>query len=65
MEWSFSNDFSSKTLNGCAEKIPQLIEARQYGKIAYFVMNKSIIKNKPPNERPDVSQDSEVSSDTF
>ena len=60
----FLNDFSSRTLERCADKIPQLIEARQQGKIAYFIMDKLIIKNRPPTQRQDVSQDSEGSFDT-
>ena len=61
----FLNDFSSRTLERRADKIPQLIEARQQGKIAYFIMDKLIIKNRPSTQRQDVSQDSEVSFDTF
>ncbi|MCP4484159.1 MAG: hypothetical protein GY823_06295 [Flavobacteriaceae bacterium] len=61
----FLNDFSSRTLERRADKIPQLIEARKQGKIAYFVMDKLIIKNRPPTQKQDVSHDSEVSFDTF
>lgn len=57
----FLNDFSARTLERRADKIPQLIEARKQGKIAYFVMDKLIIKSRSSSPKQDVSPDSEVS----
>lgn len=38
-------DLSGKTLARRKEKIPQLVEARAKGKIAYFVMDRLVIRN--------------------
>ena len=40
-------DLLKRTLDKREEQIPNLIEARKNGKIAYFVLDKLIIKDKP------------------
>ena len=60
----FVQDLSRRTLLRRKERIPELIEARKRGKIAYFVMDKLVIKNgnphfrkaKPPDENETVSE---------
>ena len=42
-------DFAKRTLDRHAEKIPELIEQRKKGKIAYLVMDKIVVKDKPPD----------------
>ena len=48
-------DFAKRTLDRRAEKIPELIKQRKMGKIAYLVMDKIIVKDKPPDRRQDSS----------
>ena len=40
-------DFAKRTLDRRAEKIPELIEQRKKGKIAYLVMDKIVVKDRP------------------
>ena len=40
-------DFAKGTLDRRAEKIPELIEQRKKGKIAYRVMDKIVVKDRP------------------
>ena len=54
----FVGDFSRRTLDKRAAKIPELIKARHEGKTAYFIMDKLIVKNKCFNNTQR-SQDSE------
>ena len=42
-------DFAKRTLDRRAEKIPELIEQRKKGKIAYLVMDKIVVKDRPPD----------------
>ena len=42
-------DFSRKTLERRASKIPEMLEARKEGKTAFMVMDKLIIYDKPPD----------------
>ena len=42
----FLNDFSKKTLERRAEKIPDMLNARREGKIAYMIMDKLIIHDR-------------------
>ena len=44
----FLADYAKRTLERRREKFLQLIEARKKGKIAYFVMDKLMIRDKPP-----------------
>ena len=55
----FVGDFSQRTLDKRAAKIPDLIKAREEGKIAYFIMDKLIVKNKRLSNNQG-SEDSEV-----
>ncbi len=72
----FLADLSSRTLQRRRAQVPQLIEARRQGKIAFFVLDKLIIKNKKPfikptrppdnlNETTRSESEHEVSFDTF
>ena len=51
------------TLDKREEQVPDLIAARKSGKIAYFVLDKLIVKDKPPDSKkrnnPPASDDSE------
>ena len=47
----FYPDLSPRTLQRCADQIPDLIQARKEGKVAYFVLDKLIIKNSRFHER--------------
>ena len=42
-------DFAKRTLDRRAEKIPELTEQRKKGKIAYLVMDKIVVKDRPPD----------------
>ena len=42
-------DFAKRTLDRRAEKIRELIEQRKKGKIAYLVMDKIVVKDRPPD----------------
>ena len=55
----FVADYAKRTLDRRREKVPQLIEARKKGKIAYFVMDKLMIRDKPLE--PSASSESEIS----
>ncbi|MCP4483312.1 MAG: hypothetical protein GY823_01945 [Flavobacteriaceae bacterium] len=64
----FLTDLSKRTLAKRQEKIPALIAARKDGKIAYFIMDRLIVKEKPPdsvrkraNNENDSDPDPEVS----
>ena len=48
-------DFAKRTLDRRAEKIPELIKQRKMGKIAYLVMDKIVVTDKPPDRRHDSS----------
>lgn len=48
---SFYPDLSPRTLQRRADQIPDLIQARKEGKVAYFVLDKLIIKNSRFHER--------------
>ena len=43
----FLTDLSKRTLDKREEQVPDLIAARKSGKIAYFVLDKLIVKVKP------------------
>ena len=40
-------DFASETLEKRRKQIPKLREAREAGKIAYFVLDRPVIKDRP------------------
>ena len=44
----FSEDYSQRTLQRRRMQIPKLIDAGKRGKLAFFAMDKLIIKDKPP-----------------
>ena len=44
----FVDDFSQRTLAKRNSQIPEMLEARKRGKLAYFVVDKLVIRNKPP-----------------
>ena len=44
----FLEDYSQRTLERRRMQIPKLIEARKRGKLAFFAMDRLIIKDKPP-----------------
>ena len=48
----FIEDFSQRTLDKRNALVPKLKEAREAGKLAFFVTNRLIIKDKPPDGRP-------------
>ena len=59
-----SADLSKRTLDKREEQVPDLIVAIKSGKIAYFVLDKLIVKEKPPEvvrkrNNPPSSDDSE------
>jgi len=56
----FVGDFSQRTLDKRAAKIPDLIKARKEGKIAYFIMDRLIVKNKVNTKGSQNSSESEV-----
>ena len=45
----FVRDFSQRTFDKRVAKIPELIKARQEGKLAYFIMDELVVKNKHYN----------------
>lgn len=45
----FLPDLSSRTIQKRKEKVPDLLAARKAGKIAYFVLDRLVIKEKPPD----------------
>ena len=65
----FLDDFSKRTLDKRSAQQPELLTARKEGKIAYFAVNRLIIRDKPPgnhmhNEKQSTEQhtsDEEVS----
>ena len=44
----FLPDLSSRTIQKRKEKVPDLLAARKAGKIAYFILDRLVIKEKPP-----------------
>ena len=61
----FVADLSQRTLEKRRAKIPDLLQARSEGKVAYFVLDKLIVKNKTfSGASSNVSRDSEVSFDS-
>ena len=57
----FVQDFSQRILDRRAEQKDDLKKAREDGKIAYFVMDRLIIREPPDKNKSFVSNDSEVS----
>ena len=47
----FLQDFSQQTLERRKEQIPKMLAARDQGKIAYFIGDKLVVKEKPPDAR--------------
>ena len=47
----FADDFSDLSLARRKAKLPELRKAREEGKVAYFAVDKLIIKNKSPRTR--------------
>ena len=44
-------DLSNQTLRKRKEQVPELLPAREAGKVAYFILDKLVIRDKPPPER--------------
>ena len=44
----FLADLSSRTIQKRSDQVPKLLEARRQGKVAFFVLDKLIIKDKKP-----------------
>ena len=65
----FVADFSQRVLDRRQEQIPKVIEARENGKLAYFVLGGFVIKDKPPDIRHKSSKmpspDPEVTIKTY
>ena len=45
----FLSDLARRTLDGKTEKIPEMLEHRRNGKIAFMLMDKLIVYDKPPD----------------
>ena len=59
----FVADLSPKTMAKREAQVDDLLEARRNGKYAFFVMDKLIIKDKPPDPIPEKKTTSSASSD--
>lgn len=59
----FVADLSQKTLAKREAQVDDLLEARRNGKLAFFVMDRLIIKDKPPDPIPGTKTTSSASSD--
>ena len=44
----FVDDFSQRTLAKRNNQIPEMLEARKRGKLAYFIVDRLVIRKKPP-----------------
>ena len=53
----FYPDLAKRTLQRRAEDIPRLVAERKKGKIAYFIMDKLVVRDKPPDRPGDRSDD--------
>ena len=53
----FYLDLAKRTLQRRAEDIPRLVAERKKGKIAYFIMDKLVVGDKPPDRPRDGSDD--------
>ena len=42
-----NEDLAAETLQKRKAQMPKLIEAKQVGKIAYFILDELIVKNRP------------------
>lgn len=47
----FVADVSQRVLDRRHEQIPKLVQARENGKLAYFVLDRLVVKDKPPDVR--------------
>ena len=63
----FFNDYSANTLARRQAQIPLLDKMRKQGKIAYFIKDRLIVKDKPPdrkftanNVKSDEEEDDEI-----
>ncbi len=66
-DMKFLEDFSQRTLNKRNSLTPKLLEARQKGKLAYFVAGKLIVRNRLPdrNIHPGVANEEEENEVSF
>ena len=57
-------DFSKRTIDRRAKRIPELMEHRKNGRIAYFVKDKAVVKAGRPSGRSEarLNKDSTSSS---
>ena len=53
----FYPDLANRTLQRRAEDIPRLVAERKNGKIAYFIMHKPVVRDKPRDRPRDGSDD--------
>ena len=53
----FHPDLAKRTLQRRAEEIPRLVAQCKKGKIAYFIMDKLVVRDKPPDRPRDGSDD--------
>ena len=54
---TFYPDLAKRTLQRRDEDIPRLVADRKQGKIAYFIMDKLVMRDKPPDRPRDGSDD--------
>ena len=59
----FVADLSQKTMAKREAQVGDLLQARSNGKIAFFVMDRLIIKDKPPDPIPETKTTSYASPD--
>lgn len=48
---AFFQDLAARTLERRRNQIPALLEARQRGKLAFFVMDRLVVKDRPPGSQ--------------
>ena len=54
---TFYPDLAKRILQRRVEDIPRLVAERKKGKIAYFIMDKLVVRDKPPDRPRDGSDD--------
>ena len=60
----FVADFSQRTLSRRQELVPRMLEARQNGKVAYFIGSKLIVKDGKVNQsQRSIDQDESLDTD--
>ena len=59
LKWMLYRALAKRTLQRRAEDIHRLVAERKKGKIAYFIMEKLVVKDEPLDSRPRDGSDSE------